>query len=1267
MDGVFRRYETPLIPERGYSQALPDVNAHLQIRIHSLFVSRHERYSPKTPRSSSDDYYLPNDPSKESKDSVGEKPDPDNVKALHPAAELQTLAFPKSSDIDCPTMGATRFDGASIAGDAAAIGPHRNPSQPALQTERGFPIPERRTSTASGLNKKAPVDLSGRESDVLDALRRMSSPSKPLVLPQTRVKPYNLRTLPPKVASMTTEHLRPSSQHVPGIDRSQFDVRDRGSHQTRAPVPNNTLTVFSDDCSAATAYIEEPSSKAVDALKKADIHALSSSVTPTQIHANHSSGSKTSPNPKPHVQHAPLGEFLGQSSSPKAIEPLAVVKTGSSQDLHEIRHTENLVTSENEGATNGELPQLKTEILKIKKWDMEKAAPSSASLPKPGDAQADTLPSEPLLLRVAGQTDNESVPSANGPQLSDLLKSLPPVRRPPTMSSGNQHMLKEAVQHDLDRPSKIGSHSSCSLQSIPLDTSESMESPVLPLLPRSSPRTSCIEPDQNPKISPVSRALSMLSEISARSGFQTPSSHSTSKHQKLEEDEVEGARHWVRKMLGRRSTSSVISPNLTDRVHYRDQRIKAEAFRSRKEAVLTHGSCECPGDEDKAGDHHGMTDTDDLLALRHQKDSQPFAKVIIDLESLLKEALSIADAAASREQSDASQANQRKHRNGYGRLRSAGSVESDHSLGQTVDEESHDDKLRPGSPCRDKQRTVAVESAKGAPHDSHFLRPQNAAPYLTSSSASRRDQSLFPNAKDAEPPFISNDWAHVKRPVPKALPAPRQPPLSQVPSKQQQSFLVRSHVNPSSSTNRDGDLHQQPNVQPRSSSLHLPKPRTQAILTRERPQKHDWTDQPYSSGESESEDAPYVADFRTSALQYHPVTQDAMGGKPYQAPSSPSLVPSPIVPRQDTITSMHDLDDRAQHVVGQRHASNREPPKQEDFDLQGRHHFSIREPKGFSLSRSHRRTPIARDWSTSRKRYVATVTCITTALMGLVIGVYAGEVPAIQYAIADEHHYTILGNVVFFIGLAVTTSLFYPLPLLHGRKPYTLVALVILLPLQFPQAWVVDTSRSPYVVSYRLGLLLPRAIAGFVMGFANINFKTTLLDLFGSSLQSSNPHQETVNENDVRRHGGGMGIWLSIWTWCSIGSIGVGFLIGAEIISGLNVSWGFWVTIILNAFVLLLNVTAPEVRRSPYRRSMAEVRNGGDVSRRIAKGEIKMHLESTGPIWWGEEVFAGHVLFVRMLKQPGFAILSMYLGWIYGQVVMIIVVSCSICSSFLHG
>jgi hypothetical protein len=109
------------------------------------------------------------------------------------------------------------------------------------------------------------------------------------------------------------------------------------------------------------------------------------------------------------------------------------------------------------------------------------------------------------------------------------------------------------------------------------------------------------------------------------------------------------------------------------------------------------------------------------------------------------------------------------------------------------------------------------------------------------------------------------------------------------------------------------------------------------------------------------------------------------------------------------------------------------------------------------------------------------------------------------------------------------------------------------------------------------------------------------------------------------------------------------------VISGLEVVWGFWLAIISTAFVLLLNVIAPEVRRSPYRRSMAEIQTGTTISRRIARGEIMMHIYSTGPKNWWEEVIAGSILCFRMLTQPGFVVLSVYLGWIYGQIVMIIV------------
>ena len=87
-----------------------------------------------------------------------------------------------------------------------------------------------------------------------------------------------------------------------------------------------------------------------------------------------------------------------------------------------------------------------------------------------------------------------------------------------------------------------------------------------------------------------------------------------------------------------------------------------------------------------------------------------------------------------------------------------------------------------------------------------------------------------------------------------------------------------------------------------------------------------------------------------------------------------------------------------------------------------------------------------------------------------------------------------------------------------------------------------------------------------------------------------------------------------------MGSLGVGSLIGAAISNAHNSSWGFYVSIILVAVTLLLNVICPEVRRSPFRRSVAEVENGNRVSQRIARGVVMMHRVKDGPTWWGQEV-----------------------------------------------
>lgn len=233
----------------------------------------------------------------------------------------------------------------------------------------------------------------------------------------------------------------------------------------------------------------------------------------------------------------------------------------------------------------------------------------------------------------------------------------------------------------------------------------------------------------------------------------------------------------------------------------------------------------------------------------------------------------------------------------------------------------------------------------------------------------------------------------------------------------------------------------------------------------------------------------------------------------------------------------------------------------------------------------------------------------------------------------------------------------WPLPLLHGRKPYTLAALAIALPLNFPQAVVVGSYRSPSA-QYYVGLLLPRAFMGLALGFANVNFLTTLFDMFGASLQSSNPHQEIVVADDIRRQGGGMGLWLGLWAWCLVGSLSVGFLIGAGITANLNPAWGFYIMVIIIAVFMLLNVVAPETRRAPYRRSVLKYLDHDEkIRRRVARGEIKLHVSMDGPKYWWEEVFAGLQLMGSMMLQPGFFVLSFYLAWIYALVVLVTLVS----------
>ncbi|KAF2719820.1 hypothetical protein K431DRAFT_104726 [Polychaeton citri CBS 116435] len=324
-----------------------------------------------------------------------------------------------------------------------------------------------------------------------------------------------------------------------------------------------------------------------------------------------------------------------------------------------------------------------------------------------------------------------------------------------------------------------------------------------------------------------------------------------------------------------------------------------------------------------------------------------------------------------------------------------------------------------------------------------------------------------------------------------------------------------------------------------------------------------------------------------------------------------------------------------------------------------KNHISLRETQGFNSLKQHRQKPVAREWNTGRKRLAAATTCFNTVFIGLIAGIYAGEVPKIQYVLVDQSHRVILGNVLLYCGLALTTLLFWPLPLLHGRKPYTLISFALMLPLQFPQAISIGAYRDASAVSYRVGLLFPRVLTGMAMGFANINLLPTLFDLFGASLMSEKPHGELVIMDDVRRQGGGVGLWLGIWSFCFLAALPIGFTIGAGIIARQEPAWGFYVVVVLLAFFLLVNVLAPETRRAPFRRTVGRYYDGNmdTYKHRVARGEVKLHISNDGPQWWWQECWAGIILIKQMVVQRGFFVLMCYMGWIYAQVVLVSLVS----------
>lgn len=318
------------------------------------------------------------------------------------------------------------------------------------------------------------------------------------------------------------------------------------------------------------------------------------------------------------------------------------------------------------------------------------------------------------------------------------------------------------------------------------------------------------------------------------------------------------------------------------------------------------------------------------------------------------------------------------------------------------------------------------------------------------------------------------------------------------------------------------------------------------------------------------------------------------------------------------------------------------------------------------------------DWSLGRKRLCAGVSCAIVVLIGFIIGCYDGEDQVIKEHLRATTAVTSLGNILFIIGVAIPSLLFWPLSLLHGRKPYVLLSIALTIPLQIPQALSLpphtvqhpERSMVPFIVL----ILVFRTISGFVLGFASMNALATIIDLFGPDTGACcrggvvfNSHTPVEGQDQFFLVPGGeagarMGVWLGVWAWLFFAFGGVGHFAGQLIVSRSPSAWGPWVVAAIATVVVFLVWLVPEVRPPWKKQRVISQRRTGwrgkDELQRVDRGEIKMVVFGSSPYWWWEEVWAGVVLSFRMLGQLGFFVMTVYIGWIAGEIAMVFNVSC---------
>ena len=274
----------------------------------------------------------------------------------------------------------------------------------------------------------------------------------------------------------------------------------------------------------------------------------------------------------------------------------------------------------------------------------------------------------------------------------------------------------------------------------------------------------------------------------------------------------------------------------------------------------------------------------------------------------------------------------------------------------------------------------------------------------------------------------------------------------------------------------------------------------------------------------------------------------------------------------------------------------------------------------------------------------------------------------------------------FLAGMAIPTLFLWPLGVLHGRKPYVIFAISLLLPLQLPQALPLLVSDMTFeyslsylkqasadsTESYAVVMLFFRSISGVILGFANMSVLGTLTDMWGvdtgkccrGGVYSPSEHVMGQARRKLNR-GGGLGAWLGLWAAVMIGGSGMGYCFGSLVSQSLHPSWGFWIVAIIGAKTAVMVIITSETRPPQLIPRAGENQpyfgEGGIIPHDVyvtdlppqKKGEIHLFLNGNPPQWWWQEVWAGWLLMYEMCSQGGFLILLVFLVWAFGVVVML--------------